>query len=84
MTDRAAPDFGRGRFLHDDAFPEDVACNAYWLALLYAARDAHRTACDRDRVECSTCRAYAEAIGDIEGQRRCARHEAPADRASGG
>lgn len=84
MTYEAAPVFGRGRSPHEDAFPENVACNAYRLALLYAARDAHRTACDRDAVACDTCRAYAEAIGDAKGRRHRTRIETSADGASGG
>jgi len=62
MKKQAAPVNRRGRALADDAFPPDFARNAYTLAIRRAARDAHRTVCDRYALECDTCREYASAI----------------------
>ncbi len=56
----------RGRALHDEAFPADFVCNAYMLTLRRAARDAHRTMCDRDAVDCDICRDRACAIADAK------------------
>ncbi len=62
MKQQAAPAHRRGRALLDDAFPPDFVRNAYMLAIRRAARDAHRTVCDRDVVECDACREHMQAI----------------------
>ncbi len=36
------------------------------LAIARAARDAHRSDCDLDAVECDTCRAHAAAIANAK------------------
>lgn len=66
MKQQAASATRRGRALHDGAFPADFVRNAYMLAIRRAARDAHRTTCDRDAVECDICRDYACAIADAK------------------
>ncbi len=64
MKHEAAPAHRRGRPLLDDAFPPHFVRCAYMLAIRRAARDAHRTICDRDAVECDTCRELASAIAE--------------------
>jgi len=36
------------------------------LAIRRAARDAHRTVCDRDTLECETCGEHAAAIAEAK------------------
>jgi len=66
MKQQAAPATRRGRSLPDDAFPPEFVRHAYTLAIRRAARDAHRSVCDRDAVECATCQDHARAIADAK------------------
>jgi len=66
MKQQAAPAVRRGRPLPDDVYPPDFVRNAYMLAIRRAARDAHRTVCARDAVECDTCREHASAIAEAK------------------
>jgi len=62
MKHHAAPATRRGRALSDEDFPPDFVRSAYMLAIRRAARDAHRTVCDRDAVECDACREHTQAV----------------------
>ena len=64
MKHQAAPAKRRGRTFPDDDFPPKFVRNAHMLAIRRAARDAHRNVCDRDSVECETCRDHAAAIAE--------------------
>jgi len=66
MKQQAAPATRRGRALSDEDFPPDFVRNAYMLAIRRAARDAHRTLCARDAVECDTCREHVSAIAEAK------------------
>jgi hypothetical protein len=66
MKQQAAPATRRGRGLPDDAFPPEFVRHAYTLAIRRAARDAHRSVCDRDAVECASCRDHAHGIADAK------------------
>jgi hypothetical protein len=66
MKQQAAPATRRGRALSDEDVPPDFVRNAYMLAIRRAARDAHRTVCDRDTLECDICREHADAITDAK------------------
>lgn len=69
MKYKAAPAVRRGRARTDDAFSRDFVHHAYMLAIRLAVRDAHRAMCDRDAVECDTCRECAQAIADAKRRR---------------
>jgi hypothetical protein len=63
MEERAVPVSSRDRvpgispaFLHA----------AYELAICRAARDAHRSECNIDALECSACRAHAARIAEAK------------------
>ncbi len=62
MKHKAALASRRGRCLPDVDFPPQFVRNAHILAIRRAARDAHRSVCDRDAVECDICRDQARAI----------------------
>lgn len=66
MRHEAAPAHRRGRPLPEKVFPPEFVRNAYTLAIRRAARDAHRTVCDRDCVACETCRQLAHAIAEAK------------------
>jgi hypothetical protein len=66
MKQQAVPATRRGRALPDDEFPPDFVRCAYMLAIRRAARDAHRSVCDRDAVECDNCRQQAQGIADAK------------------
>ncbi len=66
MKQQAASAARRGRALPDDAFPLEFIHNAFMLAIRRAARDAHRTVCDRDAVECDVCRSHAQNISQAK------------------
>jgi len=66
MKQQAAPATRRGRALSDEDFPPDFVRSAYMLAIRRAARDAHRTLCDCDALECDTCRQHAAAIAEAK------------------
>ncbi|MBC5804991.1 MAG: hypothetical protein GIW96_02045 [Candidatus Eremiobacteraeota bacterium] len=66
MKQHAAPAAHRGRAVFEDAFPPKFVRYAYTLAIRRAARDAHRSACDWDAVECEICREHARAIADAK------------------
>jgi len=66
MKQQAAPVQRRGRALSDDDFSPDFVRRAYMLAIRRAARDAHRTVCDRDAVECDTCREHTQAVAEAK------------------
>lgn len=44
---------------------------AHELAIRRAARDAHRTECRIDALECSVCRAHALRIAEANAALRC-------------
>jgi len=66
MKQQAAPATRRGRALSDDYFPPEFVHHAFMLRIRRAARDAHRTVCDRDAVECDTCREHGAAIAEAK------------------
>jgi hypothetical protein len=66
MKQQAVPATRRGRALPDEDFPPDFVRRAYMLAIRRAARDAHRTVCDRDTLECETCGEHAAAIAEAK------------------
>lgn len=66
MKQEAAPAQRRGRALPDQGSPPEFVHSAHILAIQLAARDAHRAVCNRDVVECDTCREYESAIRDAE------------------
>jgi hypothetical protein len=66
MKQQAVPATRRGRALPDDEFPPDFVRCAYMLAIRRAGRDAHRTMCDRDAVECDACREHTQAIAEAK------------------
>ena len=64
MEKRAVPATRRGRL-----FPGISAAffqAAQELAIRRAARDAHRSECDLDAVECSICRMHAARIAEAK------------------
>lgn len=63
---QTVPAISRDRPLLNDAVPPDFLRRAYMLAIRRAARDAHRTACDRDAADCSTCCEHAAAIAEAK------------------
>ncbi len=66
MKDEAAPVQRRGRLLPNDAFRTEFVRNAYTVAIRRAARDAHRSVCDRDADECDVCRELAQGIAEAK------------------
>jgi len=60
MKDEAAPASCRGRAAPEGAVPAPFVHQANTVAVRHAARDAHRSECDRGSVECATCREYAD------------------------
>jgi len=66
MRHDAAPAHRRGRPLPVDAFPPEFVRHAYMLAIRRAARDAHRSECDLDAVECEACREHARDIAEAK------------------
>jgi len=66
MKQQAAPATRRGRALSDDDLPPDFVRSACMLAIRRAARDAHRTVCNHDAVECDSCREHASAIAEAK------------------
>ncbi len=66
MKQQTAPAMRRGRPLLEEDFPPDFVRNAYMLAIRRAARDAHRTVCDRDAAECDACREHTQRIAEAK------------------
>ncbi len=66
MKQQAVPATRRGRALSDDDFPPDFVRCAYMFAIRRAARDAHRTVCDHDAVECDSCREHTQASAEAK------------------
>jgi len=66
MKQQAAPVPRRGRALFDDDFAPEFVRHAHMLAIRRAARDAHRSECGRDAVECDICREHAWAIAEAK------------------
>jgi hypothetical protein len=66
MKQHVAPAKRRGRALPDDDLPPEFVRNAHMLAIRRAARDAHRSSCSRDAVECHDCQELASAIADAK------------------
>lgn len=66
MNHKAAPAARRGRALTDDVFAPEFVRKGDMLAIRRAARDAHRTVCDRDAVECDVCRNHARDISQAK------------------
>ncbi len=66
MKQEAAPATRRGRALADETFSPEFVRHAYVLAIRRAARDAHRSECERDVVECDACREHARNIADAK------------------
>jgi len=62
MKQQAVPATRRGHALPDEDFPPEFVRRAHMLAIRRAARDAHRSQCDRDFVECEACQEHARAI----------------------
>jgi hypothetical protein len=57
----------RGRCLSPDPpVSPGFLRSAQTLAIRRAARDAHRSLCDHDSVECSVCREHARMIADAK------------------
>jgi hypothetical protein len=63
MEEHAVPVSGRDRV--PGLTPEFVHA-AYELAIRRAARDAHRSECRVDALECSICRAHAARIAEAK------------------
>ncbi len=66
MKQQAVPAHRRGRPLPNEAFPEEFVRYAYMLAIRRAARDAHRSQCDRDAGDCESCRGHTETIAEAK------------------
>jgi hypothetical protein len=64
MNNKAASAQGRGRLIR--SIGADFLCAARGLAIRRAARDAHRTECDADALECSICRMHAARIAEAK------------------
>ena len=67
MKDEAAPASCRGRAVHEGAVPAPFVHQANAVAVRHAAREAHRSECNRDSVECAICREYADVKRLITG-----------------
>lgn len=63
MKDQAVSVRGRGRLIHISA---EFLHAARELAIRRAARDAHRSECESDALECSVCRRHATRIADAK------------------
>jgi len=66
MKQQAVPATCRGRSLPDEDFPPEFVRRAHMLAIQRAARDAHRTVCGRDTLECETCGELMAAIAEAK------------------
>ncbi len=66
MKRQAVPATCRDRALPDDAIPPEFVRCAYTLAIRRAARDAHRSVCNRDAVDCAICCEHAAAIAETK------------------
>jgi len=66
MKRQAVAARSRDRALAEDALPPEFARRAYTLAIRRAARDAHRSVCDRDAVDCAICCEHAAAIAEAK------------------
>ncbi len=62
MKRQAVPATRRDRALPEDALPPQFMRRAYTLAIRRAARDAHRSVCNRDAFDCAICCEHAAAI----------------------
>jgi hypothetical protein len=63
MTNKAVAVQRRGRLFGISA---EFLHAARELAIRRAARDAHRSECDTDALECSICRVHATRIADAK------------------
>jgi len=63
MTNKAVAVQSRGRLIGISA---EFLHAAREVALRRAARDAHRSECDTDALECSICRMHAARIADAK------------------
>ena len=66
MKRQAAPAARRSRLPIDLDLSAVFVRHAFTLAIARAARDAHRSECELDAVECDACRAHARAIKDAK------------------
>ncbi len=66
MKRQAVPVTRRDRALPEDALSPEFVRRAYTLAIRRAARDAHRSVCNRDAVDCATCCEHAAAIAEAK------------------
>lgn len=64
MERRAAPVTSRGRLF--PGISAEFLHSAQGLAIRRAARDAHRSECSLDAVECSICRMHAARIAEAK------------------
>ena len=63
MKDLAVSVWGRGRLIRISA---EFLYAARELAIRRAARDAHRSECESDALECNVCRVHATRIADAK------------------
>jgi hypothetical protein len=63
MKDQAVSVWGRGRLIRISA---EFLYAARELAIRRAARDAHRSDCDTDALECNICRMHAARIAEAK------------------
>ncbi len=66
MKDEAASVRRRGRPLPDADFPPEFVRHAYMLAIRRAARDAHRSECDRGAPECVVCCELSRGVAQTK------------------
>ena len=62
MKRQAAPAARRSRIPIDLDLSAAFVRHAFALAIARATRDAHRSECELDAVECDACHAHARAI----------------------
>jgi len=62
MKREAAPATRRSRLLTDVLIAPAFVRHARALAIASAARDAHRSECELDAVECDACRAHDRSM----------------------